>query len=352
MAKKKSFLKKIISSFILLVVVAGGVGGYFVYKYIYQPNVSLGEKKTEFIYIRTGWKFEDVKNMLYEKNYIINRFSFELLAEKKKYKNNIKPGRYRLKNRMANNALINHLRAGLQEPMQITLNNIRTKEQLVSRVCKKLEADSVEMTSYLNDDDFLTKKFGMTSENILSMFIPNTYEFYWNTSSEQFLERMAREYKAFWNDERRKKAKSINLSQSEVSVLASIVQAEQNYFNGEKKIIAGLYLNRIKKEMPLQSDPTLIYAIGDFTIQRVLDKHKEVRSPYNTYTNLGLPPGPINLPEISSLDAVLNYEKNDYIYMCAKEDFSGRHNFSKILEQHNIYAAKYKNVLNKKKILR
>lgn len=352
MPKKKSIIRKIIISFFSLTLIAGGVGAYFAYKTIYQSNISLGGKKTGFIFIRTGWKFEDVKNMLYEKNLIVNRFSFELLADKKKYKNNVKPGRYRVHEGMNNNELINHLRAGLQEPLQITFNTIRTKEQLISHVCKKLEADSTEMLRYLNDNDFLSKKFGMTNENILTMFIPNTYEFYWNTSSKEFLERMAAEYKLFWNDERKKKAATIRLTQTEISILASIVQAEQTIFNDEKKIIAGLYLNRIKKGMPLQSDPTLIYALGDFTITRVLNGDKQIKSPYNTYKNLGLPPGPINLPEVSSIDAVLNYEKNTCIYMCAKEDFSGRHNFSKTIEQHNIYAKNYRKALDKKKILR
>jgi len=182
------------------------------------------------------------------------------------------------------------------------------------------------------------------------MFIPNTYEFYWNTSAEEFFKRMAKEYKAFWTSERIAKAKKIGLSQSEVSALASIVQAEQLFHADERSRVAGLYINRLNKGMLLQSDPTLIYALGDFTIKRVLNKHKIIKSPYNTYLNTGLPPGPINLPERSSIDAVLNYEKHDYIFMCAKEDFSGYHNFAKTNRQHEIYAAKYHRELNKRRI--
>jgi UPF0755 protein len=186
----------------------------------------------------------------------------------------------------------------------------------------------------------------------LSIFIPNTYQFYWNTSAEQFMERMAKEYKAFWTDERKAKAKKIGLSQTEVAVLASIVQAEQSRHHDEKPVIAGLYINRLKKGMRLESDPTLVYAHGDFSIKRVLNVHKEIDSPYNTYRNSGLPPGPINLPEISSLDAVLNYKSHEYIFMCAKEDFSGYHNFSKTYQQHCIYANKYREALNKRKIMK
>ncbi len=352
MAKKGSLLKKILISLAIIIAVTGSVGIYFAYRYIYQPNVVLSGKKFDFIYIKTGWTFEDVKNMLYEKNIIVNRSSFEILAEKKKYKDNVKPGRYRVRDRMSNNELINLLRSGEQDPIQIIFNNIRTKEQLVSRVCKKLEADSTEMLRQLGDESFLSSKFGMSKESVLSLFIPNTYEFYWNTSAEQFLGRMAREYNAFWTEERKAKAKKTGLSQPQASALASIVQAEQSVDNEEKKIIAGVYINRLRKGMPLQSDPTLIYCIGDFSITRVLDKDKEIESPYNTYKHTGLPPGPISIPEISSLDAVLNYQKSDYLYFCAKEDFSGTHNFSKTLEQHCVYVKKYHDALNRLKIKR
>lgn len=349
--KKKSFLKKILVSFLILLLLGLAGGGYFAYKVIYQPNVFLEEKKSRIIYIPTGSTFVDVGNILSSKGIIVNRMTFEMLAKRKKYDLQVKPGKYRILARMNNNALINLLRLGLQEPVRITFNGIRTKEQIISRVSNRIEADSAALTDLLNDQDFLLKKYGLRSDNVLTMFIPNSYEFYWNTSAEDFLDRIAKDYKAFWTASRKAQANEIGLSQTEVSILASIVQAEQSRFNEEKPIIAGLYINRLRKKMPLQSDPTLIYAIGDFTINRVLNGHKEIDSPYNTYKNIGLPPGPICLPEISSLDAVLNYDKNDYIYMCAKDDFSCKHNFAQTLFQHNIYAQKYRKALDRNNIL-
>ncbi|MDQ3191597.1 MAG: endolytic transglycosylase MltG [Bacteroidota bacterium] len=349
---KKSFVIKVIIAVFLVSIIGGGIWAYEKYKMIYLPNVFLGKNIKQHLYIPTGSSMQDVVNILYENGYIINKSSFEWLAEQKNYKNHVHPGKYIIKSGMSNNKLIDLLRSGEQEPLKLTFNSIRTKEQLATRIASQIEADSLSIMKLLLDKNFLSNKYHMNPENILSLFIPNTYEFYWNTSAEKFLDRMANEYKAFWTEERKAKAKQIGLSQSEVTVLASIVQAEQSRHNDEKAIIAGLYINRLKKGMRLESDPTLVYAHGDFSINRVLNVHKEINSPYNTYRNTGLPPGPINLPEVSSLDAVLNYKKNDFIFMCAKEDFSGYHNFSKSLEQHNIYAQKYRAALNKRKIMK
>jgi UPF0755 protein len=252
---------------------------------------------------------------------------------------------------MSNNELINLLRAGMQEPVKVTFNTVRTKEQLAGKVAKNIEADSLSIITLLNDADFCAK-YGFDRYKIITLFLPNTYEFYWNTSAEDFVERMAKEYKNFWNEERKQKAKKIGLTQSEVATLASIVQAEQSIHRSEWPMVAGLYMNRINKGMMLQSDPTLIFAIGDFTINRVLNKDKEIESPYNTYKHIGLPPGPILLPETKAIDAVLNFEKHEFVYMCAKEDLSGYHNFSKTLSQHNIYAQRYREALNKRGIMR
>jgi len=201
----------------------------------------------------------------------------------------------------------------------------------------------------LNNKDFITE-LGFKKETVLCLFLPNTYEFYWSTDAKQFILRMNDEYKKFWNETRTKKAKEVNLTPIEVSILASIVQAEQGRFNDEKPTIAGLYINRLTQGIALQSDPTLVYAAGDFSIKRVLNVHKEINSPYNTYMYAGLTPGPINLPEISSIDAVLNYEKHDYLFMCAKDDFSGYHYFAKTASQHNVYAQRYHAALNGQKI--
>lgn len=318
----------------------------------YMPNTSPNVKISEVIFIPTGSTFEDVMDTLRREKILIHENSFRWLAKIKKYDSKVKPGRYRILKGMTSNEIINLLRGGLQEPVNITFNNIRTKNQLISRISQKLEADSAELVALLNNDLWLNENFGLKSETALTLFIPNTYFINWNTSAKEFIERMHTEYKKFWTEERKAKAKAINLSPTEVSILASIVQAEQLMFPDERPTIAGLYLNRLRIGMALQSDPTLIYAIGNFSISRVLNKDKQVDSPYNTYKYAGLPPGPICIPEISSIDAVLNYEKNNYLYMCAKDDFSGRHNFAKTIYEHNKNAEKYRRALNKQKIYR
>lgn len=350
--KKRSAFVKILLGILTLLFLAGGVAAYIGYRIFYMSNTSAEITKSKVIFIPTGAYFEDVMDTLRANNILKHEKSFLWQADLKKYKDKVRPGRYRILAGMSSNEIINLLRAGLQEPVTLTFTNIRTKDQLVTRVCRKLEADSTELRAILNDGRFLKEKFGFGSETILVMFLPNTYQFNWNTSAKQFLERMQTEYKKFWTDERKQKAKDLNLSQSQVSILASIVQAEQMRFAEERPVIAGLYLNRLRIGMPLQSDPTVICAIGDYTINRVLDRDKEVNSPYNTYLHAGLPPGPIYIPEISSIDAVLNYQKNGYLYMCAREDFSGRHNFAKTLAEHNRNAQRYRNALNKNKILR
>lgn len=352
MSKKKSTFLKILVSLLLVVAATAGIAAYLGYRMFYMPNTSGEVKISEIIFIPTGSNFNDVMDTLRSEKILKHEKSFLWLAEIKKYKDKVKPGRYRILEGMSSNEIINLLRAGLQEPVNITFNNIRTKDQLISRVCRRIETDSVELAALLNNDNWLRENLGLSSETVLTLFIPNTYKLNWNTSAKQFVERMQNEYKKFWTEERKTKAKAINLTQTQVSILASIVQAEQLMFPEERPTIAGLYLNRLRIGMGLQSDPTLIYAIGDFTITRVLAKDKEVDSPYNTYKYAGLPPGPICIPDISSIDAVLNYEKNDYFYMCAKEDFSGKHNFAKTLSAHNENAEKYRKALNKQKVYR
>lgn len=350
--KKKTSWKRVARLTLLLLFIAGSTIAYLGYKIIYLPNILVGEEKSKIIFIPTGSNFEDVVEVLKENNVLKNEKSFIRLAKYKKYPDKIKPGRYRILANMSNNELVNLLRAGMQKPVTITFTNLRTKEQLISRICAKIEADSSELIAILNNENYIRENLGLREETIMTLFIPNTYEFNWNTSAKQFVERMQSEYKKFWNNGRKEKAKKIGLTQTQISILASIVQAEQMEFPEERPVIAGLYLNRIRMGMALQSDPTVIYALGDFTINRVLDKDKEVDSPYNTYKHSGLPPGPINIPEISSIDAVLNFKKSDYLYMCAKEDFSGKHNFAKTLDEHNRNAQKYRNALNKRKIMR
>lgn len=350
MAKNKtSFVKKVIIASLLILLIAGGIGGYYAYRTIYQPNINSLDKKSQIIYIPTGSDFADVMNILVDNNILKNPATFQFLAEKKKYKDAVKPGKYRVLANMSNNALINLLKGGIQEPIELNFNGIKNVDQLVSRLGRRIEADSNDLYDAVHNNSYLSK-FGFTEETIAAFFIPDAYEFYWNTSIDQFFDRMATEYKAFWTDARKKKAKALGLSQTEVAILASIVQSEQCCDNAEKKIIAGLYFNRLKKDMLLQSDPTVIFAVGDFSIQRVSYEQTQIDSPYNTYVNKGLPPGPICFAQESSLDAVLNYDSNDYIYMCAKEDLSGKHYFSTSYDQHCVYAQKYRDALNKRGI--
>jgi len=342
--------KKKITLWTLLVLLLLGAGGaYWGWRTYLQPNVDLQGKRSEFIFVRTGWTMDELVDMLEEKQLIKDRKSFEQAAAIKKF-TVPKPGRYRIEDGMSNRKLVNMLQAGLQEPVQFTFTGLRTKAELVRRVGRKLEADSSALLFMLNDNTFLSR-YGFNSATVMTMFIPSTYEFYWNTSAEEFIERMAKEYKAFWTEERKAKAKAAGLTQSQVVILASIVQAEQTTYNDEKPVIAGLYINRLRKRMALQSDPTLIYAIGDFSIRRVLNSDKEIDSPYNTYKHAGLPPGPINIPEISSIEAVLNYKKSDYLYMCARYG-SGRHAFTSDYNVHMANAKAYREALDKANINR
>jgi len=250
---------------------------------------------------------------------------------------------------MNNNQLIDMLRMGKQVPVKLIFNNnIRTKKELIDIVTKKLEVDSLSLYQTFENNS-LYEPWGFNSHNILCMFIPNTYEFYWNTNSVSFFERMYKEYKKFWNIQRLEKAKKANLSPIEITILASIVLQETKKIDEMPKI-AGVYINRLKKDMPLQADPTVVYAIGDFSIKRVLKKHLEIDSPYNTYKYKGLPPGPICLPDPVTIDKTLDYEQHNYLFFCAKEDFSGYHNFAETIAQHQQNALKYKIALNKKNI--
>ena len=343
-------IKKIIISIFLIAVFVGAYIAYDMYQQVYQPNVTLSNTTDKYFYIHSDDVFDDIVHNLYEKGYIINRESFEFVAEKKAgFKTNIHKGRYLLKDGMSNNALVDLFRSGETVPVKVTFNNVRTKNDLAGKISKNLECDSLEVLGLINSNEFVAK-YGFNQTTILTLFLPNTYQFNWATTAEEAVQRMATEYKKFWTAERKAKAKKLNLSQSEVAILASIVQAEQTVHADERPKVAGLYINRLRIGMALQSDPTLVYGLGDFTIRRVLNKHKDVNSPYNTYKYKGLPPGPINLPNIKSLDAVLNYESHSYLYMCAKEDFTGYHNFAKNYNQHLIYARKYQKELNRRKI--
>ena len=350
MRKKQSFFKKFIWSLLGVLLVSGAITASVFYSRIYQSNVSLDYQKEVFIYIPSSASFEDVLQQLTHEGIIINSSSFRWISERKRYINNIKSGRYLIKDGMNNNELVNLLRSGRQTPVNVVFNNVRTKEDFAGIIANQLELDSVEIIEAMLDTVFLNN-IGLNAFNVSSLFIPNTYEFYWNTSIMSFLSRMVAENHHFWNNSRKAKCKLLNLKKEEVIILASIVEKE-TLKKDEQPIVAGLYLNRLKKNMLLQSDPTVIFAIGDFSIRRVLKKDLKYDSPYNTYKYKGLPIGPISLPSIGAIDAVLNYQKHDYLFMCAKEDFSGYHNFAKNIKQHNVNAKKYRRALNDKKIKR
>jgi UPF0755 protein len=270
--------------------------------------------------------------------------SFSFLARLKDFDKKILPGRYMLRRNMTNLAAINALMGGRQEPVNVTFTHVRLLSELDERITKNIGVTSNEFEDAL--DEFIEgNQEGFTRENILCMFIPNTYQVYFNVVPEELIERMHKEYVRFWNDTRKAKAAAVGLTPIEVSILASIVQAEV-VRQDEAPTIAGLYINRLRKDIALQADPTLVFAVGDFTIKRVLNEHKEVDSPYNTYKYAGLPPGPINMPQIANIDAVLNYEKSSYLYMCAREDFSGYHNFARTLREHNNNASRYQRALS------
>ena len=346
-SRQFSFLKSrlfLITAGLMLVMIPLGLWIYSIYNKIYMPDV----KKTVMIYIPTGADYQRVQKILQESDAIKDMNSFNWVARKKDYPSIIRPGAYKIEEGWNNNKLINKLRSGIQTPIRITFNNIRFRENLAGRLAHYMEADSISFLALLNSDS-LAKLYGLTHENFTCIFIPNTYEFYWTTSPLKFVERMKKQYDIFWNETRKNKAANLGLTVPQVVTLASIIQEESNK-NDEKPRISGVYINRLHRGWLLQADPTIKFAKGDFSIKRVLSEYLKIDSPYNTYKYTGLPPGPINFPDITSIEAVLNTEKNDYLYFCAKEDFSGYHNFAKTLYEHNLNAAKYQRALNKYKI--
>ena len=347
MSKRKLY-KRIAWSTVLALFLVVSVLGILIYKKLFSPNLLLGKQSDQYLYIPTDSKFDDVVAALHSKNLLLDEKSFRWTAHQMKYENNVKAGRYHLKQKMSNKELVALLRSGEQEPLDVVFNNIRTKEQLAEKVGAQIEGKSSAILNLLNDPDY-TKELGFKPENILSMFIPNTYEMYWNTSADKFIRKMKKEYDKFWTAARLNKARKIELTPVQISVIASIVQLESNKVD-EKPVIAGVYVNRYKKDWKLEADPTLVYALGDFTINRVLNVYKEIDSPYNTYKYKGLPPGPICLPTVSSLDAVLNYMEHDYMYFCAKEDFSGYHSFASTYSKHLENARRFQKALDRRGI--
>ncbi|OWY22591.1 endolytic transglycosylase MltG [Sphingobacteriales bacterium UPWRP_1] len=336
--------------FTLLTVAGLLVTGVCIYAWlaVFGNNITKTDKEQHELFIRTGSGFEQVKQTLTDSNIINNPTTFEWVARRMNYPNKIYPGRYIIKPGMSNRSLVALLRSGKQTPYNLAINNIRTKEQLVTLVCSKLEADSTELKRMLNDTAYLTQ-YNLTPDKVIGIFIANTYQFNWNTGAEAFFKRMKKEYDDFWTNERIQKAEKQGITPFEVITLASIVD-EETAQPDEMNKIAGVYYNRLRQKMPLQADPTIKFAVGDFALRRILTEHLAINSPYNTYKNIGLPPGPIRIPSMAALNAVLNPEEHSYVYFCAREDFSGYHNFAATYEEHLINARKYRDELDRRNI--
>ena len=342
-------IKQIIISFITIIIIVSAIIAYKYFSKIYVSNVI----ENSAVFIPSNATFDEVSKII--RPYVNNSNSFNWVARQKNYPNVIKAGKYLIKKGMNNNELVNLLRSGNQSPIKLTFNNQDTLEKLAGRIAEQIEADSIDILKTVLDIDFL-KKNGFNKHDILGMFIPNSYEVYWNTSALQFRDRMLKEYANFWNSSRAEKAKAMNLSKKEVITLASVVQKETAKVN-ERTTVAGLYLNRLRGRWPLQADPTIIYALKqkhgqDYEVKRVLNADLDIDSPYNTYKNAGLPPTLIAMPDISSIDAVLNPKNHDYYYMCASVTNIGSHEFAKTLSQHNVNAFKYQRWVSKQGINR
>lgn len=322
---------------------------FYFYQMFKGANILL-DKPDMAITIEKGETFSELRAKLYDAQIVQEAVSFSFVAKVLDYQEAVKPGVYVLKSGMSNLDAVRMLRAGAQVPVDITFNNVRLKNELAEKITANTGMKASEFEALLSDEAFL-EDYGVNADNSMVVFLPNTYEVYWTITPEELFEKMYKAHKQFWNAERRQKAEALNLTPVQVSILASIVQAE-TIMSDERAKVAGLYLNRLRKNMYLQADPTVKYALGDFAIQRILTKDTRVNSPYNTYVNRGLPPGPINLPSIASIQSVLNYEKHDYLYMCAKEDFSGYHSFAETLSEHNRNASKLHKALNQRRIYR
>lgn len=346
------YIKKILWIIAIAGLVALGIFSYSVYNSIFSPNTKFNSN-TATVYIPTGATYQTAIDSL--RPLLVDLSSFDAIAQKKGYAANVKAGKYILKKDMNNNDLVNVLRSK-NTPVSVVFNNQERLEELAGRIAVQIEPDSITLLNIMKDEAFLNAN-DFDSAEALTMYVPNKYEFFWNTSAEGFRERMLSEYKKFWNTSRLNKAKEIGLTPNQVSVVASIVQKETAKVD-ERPKVAGVYMNRYTNGWKLEADPTVIYAIkeqtGDFdtVIKRVLYKDLKLVSPYNTYMNIALPPGPIAMPDISSIDAVLNYEKHDYYYFVADVENFGYHKFAENLAQHNRNKQAYVRWINKQGINR
>ena len=343
-------MKKVKYIFIILILVLGLVGGYY-YNVFLKTNTKFNK---DYIFLHVPSSSDQNQLLDSLKNYLIDMPKFIEAANYKGYLDNIKPGRFKIVNGNNNTEIINSLRSQ-NIPLKVTFNNMETINQLFGRISLKIEADSLSLVKVFSDREFLND-LNLNNESVFSLFIPNTYEFFWNTSALQFRERILKEFDIFWNDDRINKSKKINLNPIEVMTLASIVQKETPKVD-ERPTIAGVYLNRLDKRMKLQADPTVVYTIKkrdgfDTKIRRVLYKDLRIKSPYNTYVNRGLPPGPIVTPDISAIEAVLNPLDHSFIYFVADVSNPGYHLFSRTNAEHNQKKRQYTKWLRERNIRR
>ncbi len=346
------YIKRILLILVLAGLVIGGIFAYNVYGAIFNANTAFNNDEA-ILYIRSDDTFEDVKSSL--EPLLKDMDTFVQIADKKGYSSNVKAGKYSIRKGMNNNDIVNSLRSN-NIPVKVAFNNQERLANLAGRIASQIEPDSLTLLQAFQDEEFL-KENGFDADTQMVMYIPNSYEFFWNTSATKFRDRMLKEYHRFWNDDRTAKAKALKLDPSEVVSLAAIVHKETAKID-ERPRVAGLYLNRIRKGMLLQADPTVIYAMKkhqnnfNLVIKRVLYADLELDSPYNTYKYRGVPPGPITMPDISAVDAVLNAEKHDYIYMVANVENFGYHKFAKTGAQHNQNKVQYIRWINEQNINR
>lgn len=342
--KKKKRLLFIFAGIALICILAGGTMFYFIFFPQFHPA------KTTYVYIDRDDTTDSIFNKVKEAGKASNITGFQLLSKYKNLGKTNHTGRYAIRPKDNIYHVFSRIQKGRQEPMNLTIGSVRTLDRLARSVGKQLMIDSTEIAKQLFDSVF-QKQMGYNLETMPCLFIPETYQVYWDMSINEFFQRMKKEYDRFWNKNRLTQAAAIGMSPEEVCTLASIVEEETNN-NGEKPMVAGLYINRLHANMPLQADPTIKFALKDFGLRRISNENLRVNSPYNTYVNTGLPPGPIRIPSTKGIESVLNYTKHDYIYMCAKEDFSGTHNFASNYAEHIVNARKYWEALNERKIFK
>jgi len=311
--------------------------------FIKFPNIELKRKSWMYLYIPTGTDFQGVRKLL--SPFMKNEKSFVFTAIRKLYPGHVRAGKYKLIEGEDNNRLVNILRSGMQEPVRVSFQTARTPAELAGRIGRQIEADSAALMRLFTNASYL-HNFGLDPDNIFALFIPDTYQFFWNTSAEQFLRRMRLEQQDFWTPTRRKFLDSLGMTIPQAVTLASIIEKETNK-DQEKSTIAGVYINRLHRKWPLQADPTVIYAWNDFSIKRLTARHLKINSRYNTYLFTGLPPGPVCIPSAGSIDAVLHYTRHKFMYFCAREDLSGYHTFAETITEHGINARRYQKALDK-----